>query len=265
MLPADLSGMRSAIWILGLGILTLGCTVSVSGLDPNRLNQNSSGASASFEDDILPIFSKTLAGTTCISCHTGDTPLGNLNLDVGTQTAQQIYDALILTRIDKDNPAESELLKRPLGQSHLQIFSPNDADYTTILAWIEAGATFEAQQPDPNDGGMITPTPTPPPVADLSYFALQIYPRLGTCAGCHNGGDRMDLNDNTPSVVCNSIKNFSNTAVLPNNPTGSLFYQKPITAGVAHDGAKPWSAGVEGALLVQWISTNGKNASCTTP
>ena len=168
----------------------------------------------------------------------------------------------MLSRIDTGNPSESSLLKRPLGQSHLQFFTVNDENYTTILAWIEAGAPYEAPDPiDDGGSGMITPTV----VGDQSYFALQLYPKIaGTCSGCHNGGQRIDLNDVTPSVVCNNIKNFTN-AFNAQNPTTSLMYAKPISAGVGHDGGKLWSANVEGALLVQWMSTNGKNGSCTMP
>jgi hypothetical protein len=96
----------------------------------------SSGASGPTFGDVLPLLR---AG--CDRCHTAD---GAANataflLDVDDDTA---YD-VTLAFVDLDAPASSRLLAKTAGQGHTGgvIYDDHSAEYETILAWIEHGAT----------------------------------------------------------------------------------------------------------------------------
>lgn len=265
--------MKTGILYLGVGILAISCSVSVTGLDPNAVGQNDGNVDTSpisFKNQIAPIFKQTLNGKTCIQCHTGTPAIGNLNLNESQIGLKGVYDAVSFGRIDEVNPENSKLLTRPMGQTHEKFFEQDDANYKAIVRWVGAGAPFDDVVPTPTPGTKITPTPTVP-AADQSFYAKNIYPKLlANCSACHKPGGMFAAFDvtvgNTAVTSCESIKSHkkdqNGAAVNTANAQASTLYTKP-TGGVAHQGGALWSTAVEGALIVQWIQQ--KAASCTTP
>ncbi|MHC4972227.1 MAG: c-type cytochrome [Planctomycetota bacterium] len=90
-------------------------------------------APVSYANDVHPIW----AARSCTNCHPNS---GGLDL---SGAAAQTFGQVNPGRIDLGTPANSLILTKPLGQSHGggTIFSStSDADYQTILAWIQQGA-----------------------------------------------------------------------------------------------------------------------------
>jgi len=241
--------------------------VDVSGLDPASLGGNSLQA-VSFENDIVPIFSKSFTGGSCSSCHTGTVPLGGLNLNPQERTTQQLRDDIVNGRIDNANVANSTILARPAGSSHVQLFDATSDDYKKIKNWILAGAPVEdfvPPTPTPGGGsGMITPTPTVPPGANTVY-GTQIFAQMNGCFGCHRPGGQgavLDLQGGNSPNIANSCANVKAKVGVVNtgNPAASLLYTKP-TGLAGHAGGAGWTTANQGAKVLAWIMNNA--ASCT--
>ena len=95
--------------------------------------------SVSFETDVITIFTSKCATT---GCHTGASPAGSLDLDVGNSDVATIYDN-IQDQITIDDPATSPLLMKATNEtSHGggAILTSTSEEYSTILQWITDGA-----------------------------------------------------------------------------------------------------------------------------
>ena len=103
----------------------------------------------SFSRDVVPIFARR----GCQSCHSGNgigKDLGNLTLDGSTKLIYRELTVEIspnygVVRVDLKSPADSLVLVLPTtgAPAHhpVQVFADaSDADYQTILRWIEQGA-----------------------------------------------------------------------------------------------------------------------------
>ncbi len=138
--------------ILALTLSALGCgTIEIGDLNPDRFTNlggsgggNCDGVSAAFVPDVIPIFTQKSCATG--GCHGSGDAGGGLNLDVDEESdgAAGIRIALLEGRVDTADPAESLVLRKPLGQlSHgggAPFSSVSDSAYRTIFCWIEAGA-----------------------------------------------------------------------------------------------------------------------------
>lgn len=135
--------MTSTPYWIGLALALVGCNgVTVSNLDPDEFTGEESCATraASFSVDVVPIYSSENCANS--GCHGGGASSGGLNLEGDTAT---IYAASTGSgRISTASPAESKLLRKPLGlDSHGggKVFSgTTDSNYQTIFCWISAGA-----------------------------------------------------------------------------------------------------------------------------
>lgn len=88
----------------------------------------------SFATDILPLL---VDG--CADCHAPGASAGDTDLvlvDVADDDLPGVLDL-----VDPANPADSRLLTKAAGSSHVggAIFTPGGAEYEAILAWIAAG------------------------------------------------------------------------------------------------------------------------------
>jgi hypothetical protein len=95
----------------------------------------------SFSSQVVPIFTKR----GCVECHSGNkigANLGNLSLDGGTN---HVYNQIVPGRVAPASPTTSKLLAMPSysnpsnGHPVVVFSGPQDADYVTILTWINEG------------------------------------------------------------------------------------------------------------------------------
>ena len=150
-----------------------------------------------YNGSVLPIFDQY-----CLSCHSGASPQGGINLEDYSVVAQLAENGTLLGAIRHD-PGYSPM---PQGGDKL-----SDCDIAKIEIWVR-DTTFN----EPGPGGI----PCDP---DTVYFQNTILPLLqSSCGiiGCHDPGTASD------GVVLTSYQSIMESNVVdPGDPTGSDLYE----------------------------------------
>lgn len=263
--------------------LTQSCTqVDVSGLNPDLFtNQGNGGGNNSalcegvnskFSTDVLPIFNSKCNN---VGCHIGAGSGGGLNLSstdnyLGDGESGVIGNIKSSSEISLTTPSQSQLLLKPLASaegggsgSHGggEIFnSTNDADYKTILCWIDSGAVNDLD-------------------SSLCTFGEHVYPIFSPktpgpgrgCAAntpCHGSapyGGNMNLSQDSISLVTDTgSQSFDDataqTVVVPGDSSTSLLLKYP-SGQVSHTGGAIFKTTTDEdyQTIKCWIDEGAKN------